>query len=96
MTKSYVEFGYTLNLRKRVYYKDILAFQILEDVNGLTQFGGYGLRMNFSGQIAYMVQDGPCIKLTLKSKPGSPYVFSVKNPNKVARELRSYGAAEVY
>jgi hypothetical protein len=98
VTKEDITFGYSYPLVaktiKRTQIKDAVP---LSNVNGLTQWGGWGIRMRYGGsqqgwEYAYLPKNGDAVKLIVHNEENgkdSIYVFSCNEPKRVADILTS-------
>jgi len=61
-------------------------------LNGLKQFGGWGIRYNFSGDTGYIAKNGPAVRIEVKNSKNSNknkvYVFNCENNERVCSILR--------
>lgn len=64
LDKTSIYFGYFL-FKKNIKYIDIKEINIVE-VNALSNFGGWGYRINFRGEIGFVLNSGNCIKIITK------------------------------
>jgi len=77
---------------------DILRATPIDQVNGLTEWGGWGLRYNLKWEIGYIVKNGPAVRIEVRSSKGSDdngdagenasmkrkvYVFNTDQPQRV-------------
>ena len=90
VTSDELQFGYSSFLsRKATPRAAIVKAEPIERVNGLTEYGGWGirLRLNFSGETGYIAKNGPAVRVILrKGRQGSrtcTYVFNCDQPKTV-------------
>ena len=83
-----LSFGYSSWLSSNTFNLDeIDTVQPISHINGLTEYGGWGIKMKLGnfGTTGYIAKNGPGIKLTATNKKGKTkkYVFNCDNPQKV-------------
>lgn len=72
---------------------DVASAEAVERVDGLTQWGGWGIRYNFRGETGYVAKNGPAVRVGVRRERGggndvrSYYVFSCDRPAEVCRIL---------
>lgn len=104
VTDDSLTFGYSTHLTSKTTPRSqIKEAAPLEHVNGLTQWGGWGIRLGRSGW-GYISKNGGAVQVTLvddsKDKDKSPvestYVFSCENPTKVCELLNAGKKAQTF
>ena len=99
VTADELQFGYSSSLsRKTVARTDVVRAEPIQRVNGLTQYGGWGikLRLNFSGELGYIAKNGPAVRVILRTACGTKtktYVFNCAEPQKVCDLLNKNDAS---
>jgi hypothetical protein len=100
VTKDTLSFGYSSRLTMRTVNlrphdgdaaagdsgDEVIESAVPLHVNGLTSFGGWGIRLNLNGDVGYIPKNGPAVKIILKKKNDnkrSTYVFNCEDPHKV-------------
>ena len=82
-----ISFGYSYAIvAKTVEQSLITAVEPIDDIRGLRDWGGWGIRMKLFGshQIGYISKNGPGVKLTLiQDGKNCIYVFNCADPKKV-------------
>jgi len=74
---------------------DIVGAAHIEHVNGLTQWGGWGIRYNLRGEMGYIVRNGPAVRIEIrkgKENEGEDcsrkvYVFNCEDAERVCEIL---------
>ena len=90
VTDESLEFGYSWNMvRKSVALSQIKTATPVPGINGLTQWGGWGIRYNLAGDIGYIVTNGPGVRITVSNgeQKEQVYVFNCNDPDKVCSLL---------
>ena len=81
-----LSFGYNTWLTSSKKYdisKDIESVEVIDYINGLKEFGGWGIKMKlFTCATGYIAKNGPGIKLTTSNKR-NVYYFNCDNPQQV-------------
>ena len=62
LNETSINFSYMF-FRKTIFYNEIREIHI-ENVHAFSKFSGWGYRINFSGEIGYILNSGNCIKVT--------------------------------
>lgn len=78
-----VVFGYSSGLtRKCIDRSNILSAEPIDHVNGLLQWGGWGIRMKLTfDATGYIAKNGPAVRI--KTRDAETYVFNCKDPQLV-------------
>lgn len=69
-----LRFGYKMVWITKLKTGEIQNVQVLENVRPILDSGGYGVRAKSKGDLAYILDAGPAIKLT--TTRGETYVFN--------------------
>jgi hypothetical protein len=86
---SQLVFGYSSGLTRRSMDRSmVLSAEPIEHVNGLFQWGGWGIRKNFRWETGYIASNGPAVRIKTRDKGGT-YVFNCKDPQQVCQILNS-------
>ena len=85
LTKQELSFGYNFGIVSRTVDRSIIqSAEPLEHINGLLQWGGWGIRKNLSWQTGYISKNGSGVKLTLNERGKEfVYVFNCEDPEKL-------------
>ena len=90
ITETNLTIGYSYAYSK-LDRNDILSATPIEHVNGLKQWGGWGIRYNFSGETGYIAKNGSAVRIEVKSTKNSGknkvYVFNCEDNKKVCSIL---------
>ena len=90
ITDTTLQIGYSYAYSK-IDRNDILSATPIEYLNGLKQFGGWGIRYNFSGDTGYIAKNGSAVKIEVKNTKNSNknkvYVFNCENTERVCSIL---------
>jgi hypothetical protein len=80
-----VAFGYSTSYtRQELHRSGIVQVSPIDHINGLTEWGGWGIRMNLRGEIGYIVTNGPAVRVEMTGESGGKtYVFNCKEPQKL-------------
>ena len=92
VTNECLSFGYSWNMaRKSVERSQIASATEVSDINGLTQWGGRGIRYNLKMETGYIVTNGPGVRITILNEDQKEhvYVFNCKDPATVCKLLNS-------
>ena len=65
--------------------KLIQKAELVEHINGLTQWGGWGYRTNLSFETGFITKNGPGVRLTYKTKEGEKDYVMVFNCNEAEK-----------
>lgn len=93
ITKEEVQFGYRYWLTSVTTKRSsIRKAEPIAHVNGLTGWGGWGIRTNLSGETGYIAKNGPAVRVTLlrgddEISSEKVYVFNCEEPERVSRIL---------
>jgi hypothetical protein len=89
VSEDFLDFGYSM-VRKSVALSQIQSATPIPDINGLTQWGGWGIRYNLAGEIGYIVTNGPGVRIRVSNgeQKEQVYVFNCKDPDKICSLLR--------
>lgn len=89
VTEESLDFGYSM-VHKSVTLSQIKSSTPILAINGLTQWGGWGIRYNLAGEIGYIVKNGPGVRITVSNgeEKEQVYVFNCKDPDKVCSLLK--------
>ncbi len=92
ITDTTLSFGYSY-AAKTIDLSDITSATPIE-VDGLRNWGGWGIRFNLSGEIGYICKNGSAVKITVKVKDKNGgecepkiYVFNCDEAARVCRIL---------
>jgi hypothetical protein len=86
---SQLVFGYSSGqTRKSIDRSLLLSAEPIEHVNGLVQWGGWGIRKNLRWETGYVASNGPAVRIKTRDKGGT-YVFNCKDPILVCQILNS-------
>ena len=84
-----LDFGYSSGLtHKNMDRSLVLSAEPIDHVNGLSQWGGWGIRKNLQWETGYIASNGPAVRIKTKDK-GRTYVFNCKDPQRVCQILNS-------
>ena len=90
ITETNLTIGYSYAYSK-LDRNDILSATPIEHVNGLKQWGGWGIRYNFSGETGYIAKNGSAVRIEVKSTKNSGknkvYVFNCEDNKRVCSIL---------
>lgn len=93
VTDENLSFGYSWNLTRKSVDRSMISSAIpVKHINGLTQWGGWGIRLNFSGETGYVSTNGSGVRISIhngKKRKDSVYVFNCEDPDKVCVLLNS-------
>jgi hypothetical protein len=95
VTSENLSFGYSWNMaRKSVDRSKVSSATAIPHINGLTQWGGWGIRLGLSlkCQTGYIAKNGPGVRISIlneKKNKESIYVFNCEEPDKVCEILNS-------
>jgi hypothetical protein len=93
VTKSTLAFGFNTSLASNKFDRSrIKSAMPIDHINGLTEWGGWGIRLNLRWETGYIVKNGPGVKLRIdagEGKADSIYYFSCDDPKKVCEILNS-------
>ena len=96
VTKESLQFGYQSSLTSvSADLADIVKAEPVNRVNGLTEWGGWGIRKNLQWENGYIAKNGPAVRAYVKKNPKNyndghrVYVFSCEEPETVCRLLNS-------
>ena len=89
MTDKDLAFGYAHSwTMKRIPRDQIESVEVVPEISGLWQWGGYGIRLRPVKpfplyETAYLYKDGPGLRITIKGENGKTYhyTFNVKKPD---------------
>lgn len=81
--------------RKSVDRSQVSSATAIPHINGLTQWGGWGILLGLSlkCQTGYIAKNGPDVRITIlhgKKNKESVYVFNCEDPDKVLRDSELY------
>jgi hypothetical protein len=86
---SQLVFGYSSGLtRKSMDRSLLLSAEPIEYINGLLQWGGWGIRKNLRWETGYVASNGPAVRIKTRDNGGT-YVFNCKDPQLVCQILNS-------
>lgn len=88
LTGDALSFGYSAKCgQMTVDRSQIRSAEAIEHINGLCEWGGYGIRKQLpSWETGYIAGNGPGVRITfldLDTKKEKAYTFSCKDPEKV-------------
>lgn len=93
VTSENIAFGYSWNMaRKSVERSKVSSATVVPHINGLTQWGGWGIRLSLAGQTGYIAKNGAGVRVAIldeKKNKESIYVFNCEDPDKVCELLNS-------
>jgi hypothetical protein len=95
VTSEQLSFGYSWKMaRKSVDRSQVSSATAIPHINGLTQWGGWGIRLGLSltRQTGYIAKNGPGVRITIRNgtkNKESIYVFNCGDPDKVCEILNS-------
>ena len=92
VSDSKLYLGYSVSFHNEVDRKLIQKAEIVEHINGLLQWGGWGYRKNLRFETGYITRNGPGVRLTYKTHEGGKdyvMVFNCKDPEKLCRILNT-------
>jgi hypothetical protein len=102
VTKDTLSFGYSSRLTMRTVNRgdngdngeEVIESAVpIDYINGLTSFGGWGIRLNLSGDVGYIANNGPAVKIILlvdqEKNKRRTYVFNCEDPQKVCDLLKN-------
>ena len=95
ITKQKLTMGYSY-CYSDIDRNDILSATPIDHVNGLKEWGGWGLRYNLKWETGYIVKNGPAVRIEVRKKASGGdsasdddttnakvYVFNTDEPKKV-------------
>ena len=97
ITKTTLTVGYSY-CYSDIDRNDILRATPIEHVNGLKEWGGWGLRYNLRWETGYIVKNGPAVRIEIRKRGNSAagsstdkkvYVFNTDDPKKVCDLLNN-------
>ena len=80
---------FPFHLRVKTLYWESIEKVALREYNALKEFGGWGIRINFSGNKAYNVMGDGGQGLEVVRKDGRKILFSVRNPQVIKQFLNA-------
>ncbi|GBG24538.1 Hypothetical Protein FCC1311_007572 [Hondaea fermentalgiana] len=82
-----LSFGYSTRWTSVSFsVEDIASVRILEKIQALREFGGWGIRINSEGTISYIAESGTGIEIT--TTDGTKRIFNVRDAKRLARLLQ--------
>jgi hypothetical protein len=73
-------------MRKAVNRSDIVSVEVVDHINGIMDWGGYGIRKQLpSWDTGYIARNGPGVRMVMKHSIS--YTFSCRDPNEVVSIL---------
>ena len=95
---KHLTFGYSYAYKVIEKNSSIITATPIEHVNGLKSWGGWGIRINLSGEIGYIAKNGRAVRIEVKNKKDNNdnadddektkvYVFSCDEALRVCRIL---------
>jgi hypothetical protein len=86
VTSSHLVFGYSWGVTQASLSREtIVDAQVVKEIHGLYQWGGWGIRKNLSWETGYIAKNGPGVKVT--TADAGVYVFNCNDPDKVCEIL---------
>lgn len=93
ITDTTISFGYSY-AAKTIDLSDITSATTIDHVNGLRNWGGWGIRFNLSGETGYICKNGSAVKIAVKvldknggEKEQKIYVFNCDEASRVCHIL---------
>ena len=94
ITDTTLTFGYT-HASTTVHRNDIISATPIQHENGLTNWGGWGIRFNLRGETGYICKNGSAVRIEVEMKDKKSagecqpnvYVFSCDEASRVCHIL---------
>ena len=91
VTANELSFGFSSGcMQNSIDRANILEAEVIEHVNGICEWGGYGIRKQLpSWDTGYIARNGPAVRIRIKKENGTEtnYTFSCHDPETVVRIL---------
>jgi hypothetical protein len=90
VTPKYLSFGFNYGITtQKILKDDIVEVSPIDYVNGLIEWGGWGIRRNLSWETGYIAKNGPAIRIVTKTRNNKRkvFVFSCDDPKFVCELL---------
>jgi hypothetical protein len=92
VSDSKLEVGYSFPFHFEIERQFIRSAEVMDHINGLTQWGGWGYRKNLAWETGLIAKNGPGIRLTFQKKEGGRdqvIVFNSNDAEKVCHLLNT-------
>lgn len=90
MNKTDASFGFSW-LKKKFDVDQVREVEPVENIRGLREWGGWGLRKNLRWETGFIARNGPGARVVLEKKNGGSgevYVFNCEDPATVCSLLK--------
>jgi hypothetical protein len=85
VTSTELVFGYSWEMtRVTIARVEITNAEVIQNINGLWHWRGWGIRLNLKGEIGYIGKNGPGVKVSTNKHA---YVFNCNEPDMVCQIL---------
>ena len=83
--------GYSHYFHQKIDRSAIVNSEVVNHINGLTQWGGWGYRLNLRGETGYITKNGTGIRLVYKTEDEKEHivVFNCEDAEKVSKILNT-------
>lgn len=90
VTSTHLVFGYSWGLTQASISREtIVDAQVVKEIHGWYQWGGWGIRKNLDWETGYIAKNGPGVKVT--TADAGVYVFNCNEPDLVCQILLKSG-----
>ena len=86
-----ISVGYSYYFHQEIDRSKIVSAEEIEHISGLTEWGGWGYRLNLQGETGYITKNGTGIRLVYKKDEAkeSVMVFNCEEAEKVCKWLNT-------
>lgn len=83
--------GYSYYFHEEIDLCSIKKVEVMDHINGLTQFGGWGYRLTLRGESGYIARNGPGLRVAFENNNNSrerTIVFNCQDPEAVRKLIQ--------